>query len=210
MRRIIFDTGFNKDTIEKILDRFARDNKVIYKNEWIAIKNFIKHQKDNPKIQRGIEIILQNSPPDLVKWIQDDSKIEYRSLSHTNTNVNNNVNTKVRDNRIKPLIHYFSAAYQNKTGQKPTISGAWGKIFQSLLRNHSDDVVRKVIDTFFSYDKRTKFSIFAFQKTFDNILPRATNTRAFEDKPRTYGTCPDCGAAIMNSGGICTKCGYGR
>ena len=175
MRRMIFDTGFNKDTIEKILDRFAGDNKVIYRDEWIAIKNFIKHQKENPKIQRGIEIILKGSPQDLVKWIQDDSNIEYRTLSHLNTNTNNNINTNMKKKEYnntgaeaKECLDCYFATHKEVRGYEPTIVGGRDmKLFKTLLKNYDVPAVKEVIHTFFGWDKRSDFTTRALYNRFD-------------------------------------------
>ena len=59
IRRIAFDTGIDKDMIVKILHRFERDNKILYKDGWIAIKNFIKHQAVNTNIKIGINSELK-------------------------------------------------------------------------------------------------------------------------------------------------------
>lgn len=97
LRRIIFDTGIDKEMIEKILKRFEEDGKIKYKNGWVAIKKFTKYQKNNPKINRGIEILLKEVPKELMGWINIDKNrlsIDYRSLSHPNTNLNTNTNLK--------------------------------------------------------------------------------------------------------------------
>lgn len=100
--RIGFDTGIDKDMVFKILQRFKRENKILYKDNWIAIKNFMKHQKqsDNPedKINIGIKIELKNVPKELVEWV--NHKAPYKGLarglnySNTNTNTNSNIADK--------------------------------------------------------------------------------------------------------------------
>ena len=41
-KRIACDTGLDRDMVLKIIDRFQDDNKVLYSNGWMIIKNFIK------------------------------------------------------------------------------------------------------------------------------------------------------------------------
>jgi len=82
------ETGIDKEMIEKILRRFEDEKKVIYQNNWVGVKNFIKHQSLNPKVERGIEICIGKAP----KEILDRLCIAYDSLSHTNTNTNTNSN----------------------------------------------------------------------------------------------------------------------
>lgn len=72
IRRIVFDTKIDKDMVIKILERFNTDNKIKYSNGYIAIKKFVKYQADNPKINKGIELLLKEVPVDLIKWIDID------------------------------------------------------------------------------------------------------------------------------------------
>ncbi len=99
---IAVDIGFDKEMTKKILDRFHKDNKIKYKDGWIAIKNFTLHQSISPKIKIGIETELNNAPVDMVLWVTLDENIEYtrtiEEVSHliksniieSNTNTNPN------------------------------------------------------------------------------------------------------------------------
>ena len=69
IRRIAFDTGIEQDMVLKIIERFEKDNKIKYENGWLAIKNFIKYQKDNPSIRAGISYELQTKPKNLLDFI---------------------------------------------------------------------------------------------------------------------------------------------
>lgn len=111
------DTGIENTDIEKLLQQFERDEKIIFRNGWIAIRNFIKHQKqsenENDKINRGIQLALENCPENLVKWISgipleapskgrqkkvmgDRRAFDY-SNSNINSNINSNSNSKTKD-----------------------------------------------------------------------------------------------------------------
>jgi hypothetical protein len=72
IRRIAYDTGFEKDTVQKMLDRFEQAKKVFYFNEYsfIVIPNFPKHQVlSNPKICKGIESYLKKTPQKILSAI---------------------------------------------------------------------------------------------------------------------------------------------
>ena len=103
IRRIAFDTGIDKDMVIKILERFELDNKVKYENGWIAIKNFTKHQLDNPKINAGMEALIKEVPDTLIEW----SNIDYDRLSHLNNNLNLNPNTNLNKEKrpATPLLN---------------------------------------------------------------------------------------------------------
>jgi len=69
VRRISFDTGFNKDTVNIIIDKFEIDGKVYQHGEYIIIPSWPKHQKwqSRPKIKSGIEAILKELPGDVLQ-----------------------------------------------------------------------------------------------------------------------------------------------
>jgi len=75
-----------------------------------------------------------------------------------------------RDPRVKKLGDYFYAAYQKRRGYPPTRNwGAWGKTFKTLLRQADQETIEAVIDAFFAYDKRTRLSVYDFERAFDNV-----------------------------------------
>ena len=51
-RTVAFQTGFEKDMIEKMLERFVKDGKIKRHNNYIYIMNFAKNQVDNPSISK--------------------------------------------------------------------------------------------------------------------------------------------------------------
>lgn len=70
LKRISLDTGIEKEMVCKIFERFQKDQKILYKDGWIAIKNFIKHQNTNsPLIVKGIERELYNVPTELLSFV---------------------------------------------------------------------------------------------------------------------------------------------
>lgn len=74
LKQIAFDTGYDKDMVDKILKRFERDGKMKYSNGWVAIKNWMKHQATDGNVKKGIESGLTIAPQELVKWVQDPSR----------------------------------------------------------------------------------------------------------------------------------------
>jgi hypothetical protein len=84
----------------KILERFEADDKAKYENGWIAIKNFTKHQLNNPKINAGIKALSGAVPGNLIEW----SNIDYDRLSHPNLNLNPNLNTNLNTNKEREIL----------------------------------------------------------------------------------------------------------
>jgi len=117
LKTIATDTGIDKEMVIKVLNRFEKDGKVKYEDGWVAVKNFIKHQQDNPKILKGIEVSMTKCP----KWCID-YVYSIDSLSHSNSNTNSNNNTNVKEVKNKfsqesaDIIKLFeSVDVKNKT-----------------------------------------------------------------------------------------------
>lgn len=92
IRRIAFDTGIDKDMVEKIIGRFTEDDKILYLEGWLAIKNFAKHQRDNPSVKKGIKIAFESIPTRILDRLGTDWGQTGGSLSHLNSNSNSNIN----------------------------------------------------------------------------------------------------------------------
>lgn len=93
LKNVAVDTGIDKEMVIKILNRFERDGKIFYREGWIAIKNFAKHQLDNPKVRRGIELGMEKVPRTLVDIVNSEIGYTMDSLSHLNSNLNPNSNS---------------------------------------------------------------------------------------------------------------------
>ena len=70
IRRIAFDTAIRRDRVAKMLEKFEEDSKIKYENGWIAIRNFIRYQADNPKIRAGICYELATKPEAMVDFVE--------------------------------------------------------------------------------------------------------------------------------------------
>lgn len=126
IRQIAFDTGFDREMIIKIINRFERDGKVWYKNGWVILKNFVKHQRLNPSIKLGIKRNLAELPAFLAELVilhEDDEKSTYfievkvqlddrlgtdcidsDTYSNINTNSNLNINRNSNNNPKPPEL----------------------------------------------------------------------------------------------------------
>ena len=95
-RRIIFDTGLTQGELDVAKLKFTKDGKIVFAEGWVGIVNFTKHQRPNPKVNKGILIALQSAPKSLVEKMSidyDRLSIVYDVLSHSNTNSNSNSNS---------------------------------------------------------------------------------------------------------------------
>lgn len=71
-RLVALDTGIDKDMINKIISRFCVDGKMYYERGWLVLRNFVKHQRLNPSIKKGIEKAINELPA----WLQDKISLE--------------------------------------------------------------------------------------------------------------------------------------
>lgn len=97
IRRISFDTGFDQETTQRMLERFERDGRCIYREGWIAMRNWIKHQKtEAPGVREGIRIQLAKVPPELASYAQSYAQgVRPPSDPHLNLNlIKSNLNLK--------------------------------------------------------------------------------------------------------------------
>jgi hypothetical protein len=69
LREMAMDTGFDKDAIERMLEKLRTDAKVYYVEGHIIVRNFMNHQSDNQKIQQGMANIIEKLPQRLRKFI---------------------------------------------------------------------------------------------------------------------------------------------
>lgn len=72
MREIEFDTHLTKAIIKPALQKFQMDGKIYYQRNWIVLTNFIKHQRLNPSMLKGIKRAISELPD----WLQDMISLE--------------------------------------------------------------------------------------------------------------------------------------
>lgn len=77
MEKIVFETRMSEKKILEIFAKFEAAGKICYRNGWVVVRNFAKHQVNNPKVSKGIERSL-NSCPD---WVKEIVKIGFDRLS---------------------------------------------------------------------------------------------------------------------------------
>lgn len=61
-RLVALDTGLSMADVQKIIGKFCRDKRTYYEQGWIVLRNFLKHQKLNPSMEKNVDKILDNLP----------------------------------------------------------------------------------------------------------------------------------------------------
>ena len=104
LKRIAFDTGIDKEMIEKIFQRFEKDNKMIYLDGWLVITHFTKHQKFNPSTKAAVEEIIIRIPDSVLQALDRlSAACSYINLnSNINFNINNNLLFKNLNTNYNP------------------------------------------------------------------------------------------------------------
>lgn len=84
LKQVAFDTGIHIDMVEKIMARFERDKKMVYRSGWVCAVNFVKHQNLNSDcVRAGIVRELKGAPPELVRYIDGIGTILNLDLTFT-------------------------------------------------------------------------------------------------------------------------------
>ncbi len=82
LRTMAFETGIEKDMLQKMLERLKK--KIFYIDGWVYIKNFAKHQRNNDSIQKGIARTLKEIPDEIMAKIKGIDT-DWDSLRQTGT-----------------------------------------------------------------------------------------------------------------------------
>jgi len=149
IRQIIYHTGYNYDTVEKLLDFFIKKEKVVYSKDTneIAICNFLKYNySESPTVKKCIIKDLKCvKNKDLIEYIYniDSIDIEYinnnknKNSNNNNNNNNNNIKKRISDfeksvllyndfkSISKEFISYWSELNISKTKMKFELEKTW-------------------------------------------------------------------------------------
>jgi hypothetical protein len=67
MKRIAFDTGIDKDMLQKLFARFEEAQKIAYIDGYVVLINFTKHQKYNPNMTKSAIKLYNELPLNLLQ-----------------------------------------------------------------------------------------------------------------------------------------------
>lgn len=171
LKTVATDTGIEKEMVEKILKRFRRDDKIIYKNGWVYIKNFIKHQSLNPKVEKGIQIGLERVPEEILNSLS--YPIDRLSHLNSNSNLNSNINRYSASPREKSLVFF--------EGMKMLLNKEPAPEATIFLRNLQE---RTGIDKAILWQEVTKFINYWTEKNSTGTKERWQMEKTFEIERR--------------------------
>lgn len=66
VEQIAFNTGIEAEKVGQILAKFETAKKVVYRDGWILLVNFVKHQNLNENMRKGVDTLLSVAP----EWVK--------------------------------------------------------------------------------------------------------------------------------------------
>lgn len=158
IRQISFDTGISIKDIEKNLQKFRDDKKIIYYNGWIGIKNFIKNQNQgSPQVQKGIDRELEQVPEYLKNFVLYgiDTVSHLTKLNLTKLNLTKPIGNTQKKDFLDSLIEVFADQYEIYRDIKylsaPKDRGAIGKLLSIYKKNNPESDSDKTLLDFKSF-----------------------------------------------------------
>lgn len=115
LKIIAFETGIDKDVVEKIFKRFA--GKIHYVTGWVYVRNFLKHQSANDKMKIGADRERKEIPLNIRKKIleidkqyaESDKEIETLEEEIKQDIKKEKANKGFVDKQIDELIDYYKS-----------------------------------------------------------------------------------------------------
>lgn len=80
LKKISDESGISKETVQKALERFGSDSRIIYTDNFIIITKFLKNQKLNPNMQLNVENLFDALPSYLKNKILDNGSKGFESI----------------------------------------------------------------------------------------------------------------------------------
>lgn len=120
--------GMTVDELRPILTKLEADEKIIYREGWILVRNFIDHQKlNNPQIRTGIKAIIPTLPQwaidtvlmDYPELIDDSSGVIDESSHNLNSDSYSDLDLKIQKESLSsPAREFPTENFGKKTGIK--------------------------------------------------------------------------------------------
>ncbi len=113
LRRIAFDTGIDRDMVLKILERFEKDKKIIYKEGYIILLNYIKNQKYNSSMIQSASNFVKSLPQNILEILSNLKEHPIYTLYTSCAQVEVEVEDEVEDEDIKYTVSDLQTLWRN-------------------------------------------------------------------------------------------------
>lgn len=155
-------TGFDRENLEKMLDRFR--GKIHYIDGWVYIRNFVKHQSsESASVRRGIQIEMEKIPSNIKKQIEAIEK-EYDEEGNprlfdvvkgeTEAEKIKKKKEKVDAEKLEKSINNIVAFYQERINSKASLTGKAKDKLKLRLKEFKEEQILDGIVRFSSDDWR--------------------------------------------------------
>lgn len=139
VKRIAYETGYDIEVIENILNKFSQDGKIIQNGDWIIMVNHLKHQYLGSKTAEGVNRIIDGAPEEIRQLF---------SLKEFSTENSENYQVYVLNPySIKDTVYPIQGAYKVPYSQvklsKVKLSNIYGE-FQNV--NLTEEEYSKLIE----------------------------------------------------------------
>jgi hypothetical protein len=143
LKIIAADTGYDKEMIVKIIERFTKDGKIKYVDGWVIIINFIKHQNQkSPLVKIGIEKEMESIPSHIKEIIKGIDTVSHLILSNpieSNQTESKESSAKPKDEEaVKTTQFLYDSIKRNSDpptwGSNPPDLDTWYKPIELLHR----------------------------------------------------------------------------
>lgn len=191
LREASFHIGFEKDVIDKILNRFEKAKKIARSGHYVLLLNFIKHQKINPNIEVHIQKILGEVPESVmadfgvkvlrkaystinVKFGNNDlfDNADNSNNGGANGLVRNWRNDKQAQEEPHPLRFYIAENYPNVSRLRQQMTNSE---CESLLARYPKQIVVETLDAMENHKALNKKYISVFRTLNNWIKKREEN-----------------------------------
>lgn len=147
LRTIANETGIDKEEILRMLERMK--TRVEYKDGWVCLVNFIKHQNlNNVSILKGIQNELHSLPEEIHKWVEQTRgvrEVYERGTTPDNIIESNLIESKViKSNQTKNKSEEYEKSFEEFWKEYPEKVGK-GKAYDSW-KKLSDETKLKCLE----------------------------------------------------------------
>lgn len=146
LNRVAYETGFEKDTVDRIKQRFIKDGKMLAVDDWIIMANFAKNQSFNPNVLAGMQRIIDDLP-DKVKALKGFERLSYFTLLNLTLP---NLTKRTEEVKKQPPTNEVSELIKEFENINPACKRMYGipvqrNACQDLIDTYGFERVKKVI-----------------------------------------------------------------
>ena len=186
-KQMSFLTGYDTETITKLINRFEKDyNLIRYIDNEIAIKNFLKHSivKGGKPVQDCLESNMKDvKNKELINWVfkyinKDELNETISDLINIYINNNtNNINDYVYDygyDSIVDVSYNDTTTIRNNTPTKP-VKHKYGTYSNVMLTDKEYETLKQEIPNYQDYIEKVSEYVASTGKSYKNFLATIRN-----------------------------------